>query len=86
MLYIHSQTGKKLIAKNKLTFHVLLVKDRQILGISACVLIWIFPCYMEYYQVLDHRWENCPSDTKLHIGYRNRNYDKLTEKMEEKDR
>lgn len=37
---------------------MLLVKDRQILGTSACVLVWVFPCYMEYYQPLDYRWEN----------------------------
>lgn len=71
--------------KNEVTFHVLLMNDRQILGISACVLVCFFPCYMEYYQYYQVE-KHYPSDTKLYIGYRNRNYHKLTEKMEGKGR
>lgn len=64
---------------------MLLVKDRQILGISSNVLIWFFSLL---YGVLSATGpqvrKHYPSDAKLHTGYRNRNYYKLTEQMDGK--
>lgn len=64
---------------------MLLVKDRHVLGISACVLVWFFSLIHGVLPAAGPQVEkHYPSDTKLHTGYRNRNYDKLTEQMEEK--
>lgn len=62
---------------------MLLVKDRQILG--KCV--GFFSLLHEVLSATGPQMgKRYPSDTKLRIGYRNRNYDKLTGQMEGKGR